>query len=947
MRQKSLFTLGLCLLMGLGVFAQESKKADKVDLSKEIKLESTVRYGKLANGMTYYIKANKTPEKKAEFQIVTNSGSILETDEEVGLAHFTEHMAFNGTLQFPGNSLIDELQKEGITFGRDINAYTGFDQTVYMVTVPTDRPNMLATGLKVLGGWANGLLLTDKQIDDERGVIIEEWRLGQGADDRIRRKTWPIVLKGAKYVDRLPIGTLENLENFKYETIRGFYKKWYRPDNQALVIVGDFDADEMEQMVKDYFSLMEKPSTPLNRPYFYLPDNDEPLVAVATDKEATSQDITIIFKLKAKPKKTVADFREQDMVYNLYEIMLSERYNEVTKKKACPFVRGQAGYMSSFIGKDVAGYYIGGTAKNGKVIPAINEMLRLNKQVLDHGFLQSELDRAKDALMDKYENASKRANKTNSSDFADQYVQHFLEGTPAPGARWEYRTAKSLIEGITLDEVNALAKEWMTEKNLIAWVTMPEDKGLKIPSADQITKILKGFKNIKTTAYVDTYKEVPFLVSEPKAGKIVSETKNEKFDFTTLKLSNGATVILKPTSFKDNEIIFKAMSKGGSSLYADNEMINAQFAPGIVDACGIGNMDMTQLQKFLSNKTLGVSPYVSDETEGFTGSCSTKDLETLLQYTYMFYTSPRKDQEVLDVQVDKLRTQLASIQNMPEAAFQIEMQKTMYPQDKRTITIPTEKDLKAMNMEKMYKIFKERFAGANDFTFEFVGDFKIEDIKPLVAKYIGGIPGDNKAEQSIDRSTPFAKGKVEKNVYKGSAEKATVVVVCETPYEYNTKNNRTMSVINEILQIRVTQYIREEMGAAYSPYAMVHFDRDPKPKATWMGYYGCSMENVDKVVEATETILDEFINGNVLEENLTKAKEQLINRRTTSYSNSNDFWASMMLNNAVLDYDMKTMEEYTNEINAVTVDDIKAMAGKYLKHSEFVKLVLLPESAKK
>src|SRR5574344_775703 len=491
MKRRFLLVLGLCLALTITVFAQKGgKSSSKIDLNEQIKLDSKVRYGKLANGMTYYIKSNKYPEKRADFQIAINAGSVLENEDQVGLAHFTEHMGFNGTKQYPGNSLISSLQKEGIAFGRDDNAYTSFDQTVYQVTLPTDKPELFDMGLKILDGWGGGMLMSEKEINAERGVIIEEWRLGQGASDRLRKKTWPIVFKGSKYADRLPIGTLENLQTFKPESIRNFYKTWYRPDNEALIIVGDFDADEMEQKVIDYFSMTRKPESPLNRPSLSIPDHAEPIIAIATDQEANSNDVSIYYKHHSNAVKNIGDFRTYDLVYTLFSKMLNSRLREMTEKKTCPFVNAGVGYASAILARDIAAYYCGVTAKEKKVLNSLESMMIENQRVLQHGFLASELKRAKEALLDEYAKAAREENKTSNSELASQYVNNFLQQDPVAGARVENRWAKALVEDITLDEVNALAKQWMTDNNMIVEITMPEKKGTKVPTTADVMKVI-------------------------------------------------------------------------------------------------------------------------------------------------------------------------------------------------------------------------------------------------------------------------------------------------------------------------------------------------------------------------------------------------------------------------------------------------------------------------
>lgn len=945
MKKRSILAIGLCLLLSATGFSQN--KSSKVNLSQEMKLEGTIRYGKLDNGMTYYVKSNKKPENRAEFYLAVNAGSVLEEEDQLGLAHFTEHMGFNGTKQFPGNELIDALQKEGITFGRDNNAYTAFDQTVYNLTLPTDKPELFNLGLKVLDGWASGMLMMANQIDDERGVIIEEWRGGRGADDRMRQKFWPVILKGSRYADRLPIGTLENLQNFKYSSIRNYYQKWYRPDNEAIIVVGDFDADEMVQKIKDYFTMNVKPTTPLERPEYSIPDNKEPLVAVATDKEATSNSFAVLYKHPAKTMKTVGDFREQELMTNLYETMIANRLSEMTQKKGCPFMGAQIGYTPTFIARNIGGYIIAGTAKDGKVLESLKVLMEENQRVLQHGFLSTELDRAKEIVLEQYERASKEANKMYNGTWAGMLVDNFLEGTPVPGARAEYKWAKALIDDITLDEVNGMAKNWVTKENIIAYVTMPERKGLKIPTEEQIKKIILDADKLKTKPYVDTYKEVPFFTANVKAGKITKEAKNDEFGFTEWTLSNGAKVIVKPSDLSDNQIIMSSWSNGGTSLYPDDMLFNAQMAASIIDGSGIGQMDHNQLQKFQSKHTFGTEPYISELTEGINGSVTPKDLELLFQYVYMYFTAPAKDKEVLDVQIENLRSQLKTIQNSPDIAFSLQLQKSMYPNDKRSISIPTEKQINSLNIDKMYKIFKERFSNASDFTFEFVGKFDINTIKPLVEKYIGGLPSTGKTEQWKDVSPKFAKGVVNDVVYKGTEDKVNIFMVMNKPFVNGDKEKRVIDVMGEILQIKTTQKIREELGATYSPYMGVDYGILPTPKFVWQAYYSCAPENVDKVVDATWEILDNMAKEGADDVNLAKAKEQLIKRRESSYTSSDSFWAGVIQNSYIYNTPIMNMEAYTNLVNSITSDDIKAAAAKYLKHDEYVKVMLMPETLKK
>ncbi|MFA6199716.1 MAG: insulinase family protein [Bacteroidales bacterium] len=947
MKSRFLLVLTLCLAMITTGFAQKgvataSKKA--IDQNEQIKLDGKVRYGKLANGLTYYIKANKKPEHRAEFQIAINAGSVLEEQNEIGLAHFTEHMNFNGSKQFPGNTMIDELEKKGIVFGREINAYTGFDQTVYTLTLPTDDKALFDMGLKILDGWGSGALMSAEEIDKERGVIIEEWRMGQGGAERLRTKTWATMLKGSKYADRIPIGNLNWLQNFKYSDIRGFYKKWYRPDNMAVILVGDFDADEMEKKVIDFFTMTDPACTPTVRPTITIPDNKEPLVCVATDKEATSTSITFLYKHPSKEIKTIGDFREQKLVYGLFEEMFTDRLRELADKKDCPFINAYAGY-GSFLARPTDAFQGYISSKEGKVLKSLEAAMTENQRLVQHGFLQAELDRAKEALLTKYDQAAKEESKTESGNIAAALVDNFLDQEPMPGARIENKYAQGLMDGITLEEVNALINKWITDDNFVLTVQMPEKKGVKIPTEKDLLDVVAKVKNSKTTPWIDNVKTEPFLVKEPKAGKITKTQKNEKFGYTEYTLSNGATVIIKPTTLKNDEITISAQSAGGSSLYNDDEMINVKFATNIIDGSGIGNYNNAQLMKFLKGKTVGLSPAIGDLDETISGSSSPADFETLLQYLYMYFEAPRKDKEVLDKTISQLETQINMVKNKPEFAFQEEWIKTMYPNDKRQIILPTEAQLKQMNIDKMYKIFRERFADASDFTFTFVGNIDEAKDLPLIEKYIGGMPAKGKKEQWKDRSTSFAKGVVDKVVYKGEADKGLMVVVSNKTFNWNDKERLATKMLNNVCSIKLTETIREEMGGTYSPYFQLSYEKYPKAEATMLCYYTCDPTTVDKLTTATFGVLDKIMNEGPTDEDIAKVKEQLIKGRQTQMQ-ENDYWSSSINGSRWYGTQMQTIEEYTAAVNAITKADIQEVAKKYLDHKDYVRVSLKPEAMK-
>jgi zinc protease len=919
-----------------------------INLNTPLPVNENVKIGKLDNGLTYYIQANQKPENRAMFYLAVNAGSVLETDDQVGLAHFAEHMGFNGTKQFPGNSMIDQLEKRGIVFGREINAYTSFDETVYHVTLPTDDEELFDMGLKILDGWAFGMLMTGEEIDKERGVIIEEWRVRGGARDRMRDKTLPIELKGSQYAQRMPIGTLENLQQFKYSSIRNFYKTWYRPDNMAIVVVGDFDAEKMEKMVIDYFQMNNKPTTPLNRPYYSIPDNKEPLIAIAADPEATSTGFILNYKQPGTKTETVADFR-RNLAYSLFTSMFSARISELGESKTAPFQYGGS-YYSTYYSRVNDAFRVSFTAKENKGLETFELALTEIKRLQQHGFLQTELDRAKEQLLSRYERSAKEESKRETRSIAFSYGSNFLRNNPISSAQYNYELAKALLDGnavteITLEEINKIINQWIKNEDITINFTMPEKKDMKVPAEKDFLTLFEKVKKLNTTPYVDNVVTLPFLAKEPKAGKVEKRIYNEKFDYTELLLSNGATVVIKITDFKNDEIMFNAYSKGGTSLYPDNKLLNAQYAVSVVSNSGIGNYNPTELKKFMAGKNFVVYPRINPLDEMMAGNSTIADFETFLQYVYMLFEAPRKDREVFEKNIDSWKTSINSRKNSPDYQFSIFNYYLKYPNDKRNIVQLEEKHLKMMNLDEMYTIFRERFSNGNDFIFYIIGNIDMKKHIPLIEKYIGGIPSTEKKEQWIDRSPEFTKGVVDKTLYAGIGEKTQVSIATEMPFDWNDKDRLCVTMLGNIVKIKLTEDIREKLGGTYGTSFSLSPYKEPKQEITMNISLGCEPTRVDELTQAIWDVLDEIIKNGPSEIDIDKAKKQLCSRREVAVKENSSwyFWL-----NGLYKYGDKllTLEEYKEQVNAITVEDLKKVA-KYLQHDQYVRAVLLPEGMKR
>lgn len=908
-------------------------------LNQNLVSDQNVITGQLENGLKYYIKANKKPEKRAVFFLAVDAGSVLERDDQLGLAHFVEHMGFNGTKQYPGNTLVSELEKKGVIFGRDINASTGLESTQYYVVLPTDDSVLFDMGLKILDGWAFNMLLTENEIDKERGVIIEEWRVYRNADERLMAKTLPIELKGSPYASRLPIGTLESLQQFTYKSLRDYYKSWYRTDNMSIIIVGDFDPVEMEKKVKDFFTMTPPPSTPLNRTVYEIPGNKDPLIAIATDPEATSTDISVNFKKASIPFQTYSDYRKV-LTINLFCHMLRQRYNEIGEQKTAPFNWGGAWYGDYWSKKNDA-FSLSFSAKEGKAMPTLEVMLTELKRLEQHGFLTTEFERSKSSFLTSMERAAKEADKKDSRNHAYMIASAFYGDKPFLSDSMNYEITKLFMDGIQIEEINQLIKELISEENITVVVTMPEKKEYKAPTVADIQKMFEKTKKMKTTPYIDNVNTAPFLVKEPTAGKTISRKENSLLGYTEIVLSNGAKVIIKPTTYQNDEIQMSAFSVGGNSKYPDQKLINVNYATDVISSSGIGNYTAVDFSKFMMGKRYSIYPYISTYEEGFNGNSSVKDLKYLLQHLYMFFEAPRADQDVLDRMITEWKDQISMQKNSRDYQFSKFTMQQMYPNNPRQIYLD-DKNITTMNLNEMKKIFKERFNNAGDFTFVFVGNIDVEKSIPMIEKYIGGIPGKSTKEDFIIRQPEFAKGIVDKTLKMGVSEKTVVAIGTYQNYSWSEKSMFSISALNSIMQIKMTENIREKLGGTYGARLSVMPSKWPVQKITMNINLGCEPARIEELTNAIWATIDEIILNGPTEVDLQKVKEQMIRSYEVSLQN-NRTWLNGIKNMYHIDNQFYTLDQYRNLVNGLTIDDIKNVAT-YMKHDTYVRTILLPES---
>lgn len=946
--KKFLIMMFLCVFALSGTtYAQlggiGAKKA--TDLNEKVPVDRRVKVGKLDNGLTYYIRANRKPEGRVQFRLAVNAGSVLEDEDQRGLAHFTEHMAFNGTEYFPHNELIDQLQKHGVQFGGHINAYTSFDETVYYVNMPNDA-EMVEMGFKILDGWASKLLMDPKELDDERGVIREEWRGNLGAQDRMQKKYWPIMLKGSRYAERVPIGLESVIMGFQRPTIMRFYNDWYRPDLEAVIIVGDIDVNEIETKLKEYFNDNVMPANPKARPEYPIPGNKEPLIAIATDKEASSAVIEMMWKHAKAPHGTVGDYR-QSLVRNLADMMINARFSELTEKASAPFLAAAGGY-GGFIGHETDAFTLYGVPKDNRMEECTALLLKEMKRVDEHGFLQTELDRAKDEMLESYRKNAKELNKTQSTQFADEYTRHFLDGEVIPGIRQEDSYAREFVPEITLEEVNAVVKDWITDENLVMIVMAPEREGYNVPTEQQFLDVINSNKTIATEPWVDTYKDEPLFTKEVADVTPRVTKQNSVLGYTEYTVPNGIRFVVKKTDYKEDQILMNSFSNGGSALYNDNEAFMVGQVDGIVDEAGIANFSSTQLQKKLQGKSVSISPSIGSVSQGINGQCAPKDLETMLQLLDLYYEAPRKDKESFDRNIESLHTQSRMAAANPQVTFIKDFYKTIYPGYNRLTVVPTDEQIDGIDFERVYQVYNERFHDASGMTFFFVGNISDADIN-LIAKYLNILPtdGTQKNEKRIDRNPNLAEGIKHSVTHAGIENQAMVIIIGEKkPFHGDLKERIGVSALGEAVQITTLEIIREKMGDTYSPYGSVDYNIDFDGSVNWQFYMQCAPENTKQVEDAAIGVMKQYVKKGCDTETLNKVKQQLLKKRETSMQ-ENGFWLGQIYGSYFYGEDRDAnVTQYNDIINGLTSKDIKNLAKKYLDLKHYAVGTMLPEEKK-
>src|SRR6476646_1721430 len=917
-------------LLAVAQVATGPATAATIDTSSAALLprDAHVIVGTLPNGLHYYIRKNAKPEKRAELRLVVNAGSILEDDDQRGLAHFLEHMAFNGTARFPKNQLVSYLESVGMRFGPDINASTSFDETIYELQIPTDSASIEGKAFDILEDWARSMSLDTAKITKERGVVIEEWRLGRGADARMADKQFPVLLQGSRYADRLPIGDEKTLETFNPTALSRFYADWYRPDLMAIVAVGDFDPAAIERLIKSHLS--DVPARPNERPRtkYGVPD-----------QEAEYTTTSVYFKMPHRNSTTVGGYR-QDLTEALFSQMLNDRLDEIRQKPDAPFI-GAGGGKSTFIG-DRDAFTLTAYVPDGGVLRGLDAVLAEAVRVQKHGFTASALARAKQNLLRSYEQTYAERDKRQSAALVGELVRNFLEQEAIPGIEYEYPLSQRLLPGISLADVNRLASDWLSEKNRVITVNAPEKAGVTVPTSAQLLAVFDSVAGRQLAAYDDGNASRPLVSRAPKAATIVATAKIPELEVTNWTLSNGVRVILKPTDFKADEVLILGTSPGGASVLSPAEFPRAREATTLVAEGGVGDFNQIELQKALAGKDASVSPSIGELTEQMYGRGSPKDLETVFQLMYLYFTAPRADSTAVVALKQRFRAAIANRGAAPDQVFDDTLSVTLTNHHPRSMPVSVA-TIDSLDLGASMRFYRDRFADASDFTFVIVGNFTLDSIRPLVLTWLGGLPATHRKETWKDIGVHLPTGIVTRDVKRGTEPKARTVIVFDGPFEWTRQNRYALASLVEVLRMRFRDVLREDLGGTYDVSVSQSSERDPRQEYQVTVDFGSSPEHADTLREAVFREIERIKRDGPTAAEVEKVRE-IQRRGEETEVRQNGFWVNTLASAARYGQDPR-MTLKRDELRAsLTPTLLRDTARKYLDESRYVQVRLLPES---
>jgi len=918
--------------------ATKSAPRDAFALSAPLPTDPAVRVGTLPNGIRYYVRRNAKPEQRAELRLVVNAGSTLEDENQRGLAHFLEHMAFNGTKSFAKNDIVKYLESIGVRFGADLNASTGFDETIYILPVPTDSAGILEKSFRFLGDVATGILFDSLEVVAERGVVLSEWRDGLGADERIRNQQFPVIFRGSRYADRIPIGLPAVIESANPSQIRRFWRDWYRPDLMAVVAVGDVDPAVLEKLIRSTFASIPKRTGGRPRTVAAVPTHDSTLVSIATDPEVTSSSIGVLWKLPPTETRTVGDLRRV-LVRRLYTNMLNGRFSELSQKPDAPFVGAGVGGGTFVRASDY--YSLDAGAKEGKLLESLQVLLTEAERVQRFGFLQSELDRGRTNLLRAFERGFTERDKTPSSSFVDEYIANFLSKDGIAGIAFEYEAAKRLLPTITLRELNALGQSRSGAANRVVTVTMPKKDGLVVPTEADVRKVFGTVLASNISAWTETVAEGALVAKAPAAGTIVSEKRYDSIALTEWTLSNGVKVYVKPTDFTADQVLMTAWSPGGVSLLPDNDVFRAALTTTAIERGGVGEFSLIDLNKKLTGKVASVSPFLGDLSEGLSGRASPKDLETMMQLIWLRMTAPRADTTAMQALLQQFDAVLKNKDANPGAVFSDTVQMTLANGSPRVRALSVDM-LKELDLTRMAAIYRDRFSDAGDFSFLFVGNVDLAVLKPLVEQWLAALPTTGRKEAFRDVGPKLFSGKIDKFVRKGLAPQSQTALVLVGAEPWNREQAYLLSAVGEVLEMRLLDRLREALGGTYSVTVNTNFSRRPRQEWQLVIGYGSAPVKADTMFNAVLQELDSLRRVPPTVAEVERVREQQ-RREVELARKQNGWWLSTLQGRLDNGDDVTAVLSDDALISGLTAEKIAVAAKKYLNEANRARFLLLPE----
>ncbi|MDE2828353.1 MAG: insulinase family protein [Bacteroidota bacterium] len=909
-------------------------------MDMDIPVDSAVTIGQLDNGITYYLRENHEPESRLELRLVVNAGSILEDEDQLGLAHFVEHMLFNGTERFPKQTLMAFLQRIGMQIGPDVNAYTSFDETVYQLQVPTDSMEVVRKAFQVLEDWAAYATLSDEEIDNERGVVIEEWRSGRGAAGRMLDEQLPVILGESRYAERLPIGDTLVIKQSSYEAVRRYYETWYRPDLMAVVVVGALDVPTMKSLVEEHFATIEPHEDPRERPAFEVPYMETRYKVVSDVEYGFFPALSVGYRQPVFPLKTIADYRQR-LVGSLARGMLNQRFSEIAEDGTrAPFLIASAG--AGELVRGVPQFNLTTYANEDSLVAALRTVILEAERAKQHPFTPGEFSRYKELFLRSREEDYNERENTPSARLVFSYVNHFLEETPIPGVVNDYLLAQMLVPTITLEEVSTYLSEALSSEDRAVTVNIPEKPSLEWLTEEMLASTFEQYDGTVVEPYIDTTLDIPLFEEVLTPAAVVSQDSIPELGVAEITLSNGIRVVMKPTDFRADEVRFTSFSEGGTSLYSDDDFATARFAASVVSSSGVGLFDETELRKSLAGKRASVSASISTLFEGFSGQASPEDLELLFQLIHLRATKARLDSSTFQSFINLNRTFLANRENSPGAAFSDTLRTTLYMNHPRYR--PTRKeDLDAVDMRLALQVYQERFADMDDFVFIFVGAFDTDTLTALAQTYLGTLPATDREETWLDVNRQTPEGTVVKTVYKGEEPQSTVNITFNGSYEASRKASHQMESLEMLLDIILFEELREERGGVYGAGVNATPLRRPRETYRFSISFGCDPERAEELTNAVFETIEDIKENGVSEDYVVRVQEQQRQARTVSLE-ENGFWLSALRSTYYSDSASQPLDilSYNELVDDLTAEDLQQAVTEWLT-DRYVQITLFPE----